>query len=159
MLLTNKHVVIALIVAPVLAVLAWFAAGQLTGERPRAAAPGQSYPLLERSNCRWPSGACDLRNKEFNLRLMPVEEGSRELVLISSHPLDGAVLGIGLPDEDSLPVMMRAVDGQGLEWRLVLDSDPLPAQRIRLVAMAGGTSFFGDAATTFLQPQDRRVNR
>ena len=158
MVFTNKHVVIAMIVAPVLAVLAWFAAGQFAGEKPQAAVPGQSYPLVEKSNCRYPSGACDLENEEFHLRLAPITEGSLELVLISSHPLDGAVLGMAMPDEDSQPTMMRAVDGQGLEWRLVLGSEPQPGQRIRLVAMAGGSSYFADVATAFLEPQDHLGN-
>ena len=154
MVFTNKHVVIAMIVAPVLAVLAWFAAGQFAGEKPQAAIPGQSYPLVEKSNCRYPSGACDLENEEFHLRLAQITEGSLELVLISSHSLDGAVLGVAMPGEDSPPTTMRAVDGQGLEWRLVLGNEPLPGQRIRLVAMAGGSSYFADVATAFLEPQD-----
>ncbi len=158
MVFTNKHVVIAMIVAPVLAVLAWFATGQFAGEKPHAAVPGQSYPLVEMSNCRYPSGACDLHNEEFRLRLGAVAEGSRELVLTSSHPLDGVVLGLSRPEEESRPTMMRAVGGQGLEWRLILGSAPQPGQRIRLVAMAGGSSYFADADTAFLQPQDHPGN-
>jgi hypothetical protein len=154
MVFTNKHVITALIVAPVLAVLAWFAAGQLAGEVPQLAVPGQSYPLLAKSNCRYPSGACDLENEEFHLRLAATTGGGNELLLISSHPLDGVVLGVALPEEETAPLKMRAVDGRGLEWRLPLGSAPGPAQRIRLVAMAGGSRYFADAATAFLQPQD-----
>ena len=75
MVFTNKHVVIAMIVAPVLAVLAWFATGQLSGEKPQPAEQGKSYPLVEKSNCRYPSGACDLENENFKLRLT-VEEST-----------------------------------------------------------------------------------
>lgn len=156
MLFTNKHVIIAMIVAPVLAVLAWFAVGQFAGETPQPAVPGQSYPLLEKSNCRYPSGACDLENEAFRVRLSAAGEEGNELVLTSSHPLEGVVLGIGLQDEDLQPAMMRAVDGQGLEWRLAIHARPQPGQRIRLVAMAAGSSYFADAATAFLQPPDRR---
>ena len=159
MVFTNMHVDIALIVTPVLAVLAWFATGKLAGERPHKAVPGTSYPLVEKSNCRYPSGACDLQNEQFRLRLAPLGEGSRELVLIASHALDGVVMGVGLPDEETQPVAMRAVDGQGLEWRLVLGSQPRPEQRIRLVAMAGGSSYFADAATAFLQAEDTPESR
>ena len=154
MVLTNKHVVIAMIVAPILAVMAWFAAGQFTGETPQAAIPGQSYPLVEKSNCRYPSGACDVENEGLRLRLTAGEAGGNELLLTSSHPLDGVVLGLGSADEETEPAAMRAADGQRLEWRLQLGAAPLPVQRIRLVALAAGSSYFADVGTTFLQPQD-----
>jgi hypothetical protein len=154
MVLTNKHVVIAMIVAPILAVMAWFAAGQFAGETPQAAVPGQSYPLVEKSNCRYPSGACDVENEGLRLRLTAGEAGGNELLLTSSHPLDGVVLGVGSADEETEPAAMRAADGQRLEWRLQLGAAPLPVQRIRLVALAAGSSYFADVGTTFLQPQD-----
>ncbi len=153
MVFTNKHVVIAMIVAPILAVLAWFATGLITAEPPQLAVPGQSYPLVEKSNCRYPSGACDLQNEEFKLTLFYREDvAGSQLVLRSSHPLEGVVLGIGSSDDEVAPAVMRATDGQGLEWRLAIGPVPAPDQRIRLVAMAGGSSYFADAATLFLQP-------
>lgn len=151
MVFTNKHVVVAMIAAPLLAVMAWFATGQFAGEEPQAAVAGQSYPLVEKSNCRYPSGACDMENEAFRLRLAAA--GSA-LVLTSTHALDGVVLGVGWPEEETQPAAMRAVDGQGLTWRAELANSPAPAQRIRLVAMAGGSSYFADVATAFLQPQD-----
>ena len=155
MVLTNKHVVIAMLVAPILAVMAWFAAGQFAAETPRAAVPGQSYPLLEKSNCRYPSGACDIENEAFRLRLTAGEYGGSDLLLTSSHPLDGVVLGVGLPDKETQPAAMRAADGRRLEWRIRLDTAPLPVQRIRLVALADGSSYFADVGATFLQPRDK----
>ena len=150
---TNKHVVVALIVAPILAILAWVGVGQLTGEKPHVALPGQSYPLVEKSNCRYESGACDLQNEDFKLRLTLEETaGGTEMVLSASHPLQGAVLGIGGAEDDGQPATMRATDGRGIEWRLAVAGKPGPQQRIRLVARAGESSYFGDAATTFLQP-------
>jgi len=157
MVFTNKHVIIAMIVAPVLAVLAWFAAGQFSGEKPQPAVAGQSYPLLEKSNCRYASGACDLENEEFRLRLVQQSSGSStELVVRSALPLDGVVMGIGLPDQDVQPSAMRASDGQGLEWRLAVESAPNPRERIRLVAIASGSSYFADASSAFLQPESEQ---
>lgn len=151
MVFTNKHVVSAMLVAPVLAVLAWFGAGEFIGEQPRHAEPGASYPLLEKSNCRYGSGACDLQNEDFKLTLTRSNPDS-ELLLRSSHPLAGVVLGQGLPEENVAPVAMLANDSQGMLWRLPRPAVPRPQERIRIVAMAGGTAYFGDAATTFLQP-------
>jgi hypothetical protein len=153
MVFTNKHVIIAMIVAPVLAILAWVAAGQFAGERPQTPVAGMSYPLVEKSNCRYASGACDLENEDFRLTITQTGADSiTELVVRSAYPLDGVVIGIGSPQEEAEPTPMRAIDGQGLEWHLVLDSPPGPAERIRLVAIAGGSSYFADASTAFLQP-------
>ena len=149
---TNKHVVIAMIVAPVLAVLAWIAVGQLAGEKPHVARPGQSYPLVEKSNCRYESGACDLQNEDFQLRLTFDDgDGGRELVLSASHSLDGVVLDVGAPDSEGQPSAMRASDGRGLEWRLAVNERPAANDRIRLVASANESTYFGDVSTTFLQ--------
>jgi hypothetical protein len=54
---------------------------------------------------------------------------------------------------------MRASDGQGLEWRLTIAAAPAPDERIRLVAMAGGSSYFADASTLFLQPREEQLQR
>ena len=159
MMFTNKHVIVAMIVAPILSILAWMAVGSFTGEQAAPAQAGQSYPLVSKSNCRYPSGACDLENEGIRLRLTAATEGGSELILSSSHTLDGVVLGVGDAEEETQPVMMRAVDGQGLEWRLELGSSPRFDQRIRLVAMAGGSRYFADAATAFLEPVENREQR
>jgi hypothetical protein len=151
---TNKHVIIAMIVAPVLAILPWIAVGQFAGERPQSARPGQSYPLVEKSNCRYESGTCDLQNEDFKLRLtFEQAAGNGEFILSASHPLQGVLLGVGAGGEAGQPATMRASDGQGLEWRLAVGGRPGPEQRVHLVARAGDSSYFGEAATTFLQPE------
>ncbi len=152
---TNRHVIIAMIVAPVLAILAWFAVGYLAGEKPHEAVPGANYPLVEKSNCRYESGACDLENEDFRLRLTYLEPGTGpQLLLSASHPLEGVVLAITEAGSEDRPEMMRASDGRGLQGRLALAGRPARAQRIRLVARAGGSSYYADAATAFLQPEE-----
>ena len=148
---TNKHVIIAMIVAPI---LAWFAVGEFTGEQPKLAQPGQSYPLVEKSNCRYQSGACDLENGDFKLRLILQEDPTGpEFLLTASHPLEGVVLAVDATDAQPQPSPMRASDGTGLEWRIALGEKPAADERVRLVAKAAGSSYFADAATTFLQPE------
>ncbi len=155
MVFTNKHVIIAMIVAPVLAILAWVGAGQFAGETPQAPVAGISYPLVEKSNCRYASGACDLENEDFRLTLTQTGVDSlAEFVVRSAVPLDGLVLGVGSPEQEAEPMPMRATDGQGLEWHLVVGRVPGPQERIRLVAIADGSSYFADASTAFLQPDE-----
>ena len=114
---TNKHVIIAMIVAPILSILAWFAVGNLTGEQAAPAQAGQSYPLVEKSNCRYASGCCDLENEDFKVRLS-MQEGvaGQQLVLRASHALEGVVICVPLPDSDAhqlpcAPPMVRVWNG------------------------------------------------
>lgn len=152
----NKHIFVALLVTPVLAILAWFAVGALVGEKAQLAQPGQSYPLVEGSNCRYDSGQCDLRNEDLTLRITLDGGSSRpRLVLTSSAALDGvllAVAGASGPAEEAAPTAMSRQDGAGLHWALALDELPGREQRVRVVAQAGGSNFFAEAGTTFLDP-------
>ena len=120
--------------------------------------------MLRRSWCRlglrsW----CDDRQFRFRfffrLRLSLEEgPGGPQMLLSASHPLEGVVMSVALPDSEQLPSGMRASDGRGVEWRIGLDAAPSPAQRIRLVARAAGSSYFGDASTAFLLPGDNPAN-
>jgi hypothetical protein len=151
-LLTNKHVIIALIVTPVLAVLAWVVVGQFAGEKPRPAAPGRDYPLVEQSNCRYESGLCELSNEDFRLQLVLERETDPVIVVRASHGLDGVLLAVGTVEANPPPETMQAADGGGREWRLLLGRVPAPDERIRLVATAGGSAYFAEASTRFMQP-------
>jgi len=149
-MLTNKHVVTAMIVAPVLAVLAWIAVGQFAGEQPEPAQPGREYPLVEQSNCRYASGACDLTNEAFTLRLSLDRSADPVLNLSASHPLDGVLISVSFADDNTPPEQMRVTDGQGLAWGVLLGRVPGPGERVRLVAVTGGTAYFGEASTQFM---------
>ena len=54
--------------APVLGVVAYFGVGAMFGEKPMPAVAGQSYQLIEKSNCRYSSGQCGLKNVDFELK-------------------------------------------------------------------------------------------
>ncbi len=148
---TNKHVIIAMLVAPLLAVMAWFGVGYLTAEKPGPAQPGQSYPLVEKSNCRYDSGFCDLENEEFKLVLSLVEDSPGSVLqLDASHALDSVLLAVASQGGDEQPLPMQAVGADGLVWRLTLGRLPTVEQRIRVVALRGGVQYFVEAGTTWL---------
>lgn len=150
--LKNKHVVVAALVAPVLAILAWFALDLLMGERPKPALEGQSYPLVERSNCRYASGSCALANGDFKLELT-TEGMARDrvtLTLSSVFPLDGAMVAmVDGQGDDAPPVPMRPGSGDGLSWSLDIARPDPERQRLRLVVSSAGVLYFGDVATAF----------
>jgi len=67
--LTNKHLIIAMIVAPILAVIAYYGVDRVVSETPHKAVKGQSYPLAAKSNCRYKSGECTLKNGDISLTI------------------------------------------------------------------------------------------
>ncbi|MEM0955200.1 MAG: hypothetical protein AAGI24_13740 [Pseudomonadota bacterium] len=154
---TNKHVVTALIVAPILSVLAWFAVGNLIGEKPTPAQAGNAYPLVEKSNCRWASGRCDLENANFRVTLQYTDDGALELR--SAFPLQGVAFSLFDPRQElSLPPMeLSALDASGVAWRFAAAGRPSPGQRIRLVATSNGSQYYGEVGTRFAQPSDSDI--
>lgn len=156
----NKHVVIALIVAPLLSLLAWWAVGRLAGEQPHAAVAGQVYRLLEKGSCRYPSGRCDLVNGDvsLDLRIKPVA-ASDELTLRSSMSLRGVAVAVVPPGADGpgdgpAPRRMRAVDDAGMLWRLALAAPLAEGDRLRLVAATAENRFTAEVSTRFGRARD-----
>jgi hypothetical protein len=149
MIFTNKHVVIAMIVAPILAILAWFAVGQIAGEKPSLAIQGKAYPLVEKSNCRYSSGLCELENEEFKLVLELDED--LNLSVRSAHTLTGIMIAVGNPQQSIEPVAMTATDNTAKHWHLRLAVMPGVEDRLRLVAATKTNAYFGDAASTFIE--------
>jgi hypothetical protein len=149
---TNKHLVIAMLVAPVLAILSYFALGALVGESPKPAQEGQSYRLAEKPNCRWESGLCELKNADFELQLgvRTLAEDRVSLMLKSVFPLEGVMVAlIEQESEDQVPVAMQPLSDDGLVWVLDLARPDPERDRLRLVASALGSLYYGDVSTKF----------
>jgi len=150
--LSNKHLLTAAIVTPILALLSYYAIGALVGEKPHVAEEGQSYQLVEKPNCRRSGGNCSLKNGDFELNLSAewIDDDRLQLMLKSEFPLNGVLLAwVEKEVDENRPVEMRAVDEDGLiysfEWR-----QPNPGHgRLRLVASSKGSLYFGDATTKF----------
>ena len=150
-MLANRHLLLAIIVAPALSLLAWLAVGELGGQQARPALSGQAYPLLEKSNCRYASGFCDLENGDFRLRLTyHSDSAARQLELSSSHPLTGVVISIGPTQAAVAPQPMSVSDSAARTWHLPLAERPAATARIRLVAKVAGSTYFVDADSAFL---------
>jgi hypothetical protein len=103
---------------------------------------------VEKSNCRYESGHCDLQNEDFKLAL---ELQGLDLVLQSAHSLQGVMISVGSPEQELPPVAMTAVDEKGMNWRYTLANLPATTDRIRLVASTPQNSYFADAATMFIR--------
>jgi hypothetical protein len=148
----NKHVVAALIITPILAVLGYFMVDSLVSEKPHAAKKGSSYALVEKPNCRYTSGACGLKNNDFELLLTTTWlEGDRmRLHLKSVVPLEGAKVALVHGENTEVaPVDMAQSDDQAMAWDIDLNRPDREQSRLRLAVSADGVLYYGDAAMTF----------
>lgn len=153
--LKNKHLVVALLVAPLLAVFAWYGVGWISGdvaEEPVPAEPGASYPLIERPGCRYAGGACALSNEDFELTITLTDTGV--VNVISAVPLESLLVGLG-SQANAQPGLARPVSGGLTEWRYPLGTLPASEDSVRFVAVAQGTAYFGEASLVFTETPDR----
>ena len=153
----NRHILIALLIAPVLALIAWFSLDLMMGETPHAAVEGQSYPLVEMPNCRYESGSCKLKNEEFLLEFTPEwqSDGSLSLTLESAVALDGVKISVSADEAGAAePQDMEQAREDGRLWALTVCCPNPSSDRIRLVASSRGTLYFGDASLSFTTGQD-----
>ncbi len=150
----DKHVVVAMLVAPVLAVIAWYGVDQIVAEKPTAIEAGGTYTLLARSNCRYDSGQCDLENADLKLSLVPgLRSGSRvEMQLESSVILQSATLGIHSDgsDADAIPSRMVRIDELGYLWGARLELENSEASVLRLAVRAQDATWYAEVPTVFI---------
>ena len=148
---SNKHVVVAMLVAPVLAIMAWFAVDHFIGEKPHAAKPGESYSLLARSNCRYDSGQCDLVNGDFELTLRPkgMAETSVGIELVSKHALQRAT--IGLAEAGAPPSAMAATDATAMRWTTAISQPVADDSTLRVAVIAEGATYYAEVPVVFLR--------
>lgn len=138
--------------APILGLLSYFAVDHFVGEKPKVAEAGQSYPLVEKPNCRYASGLCGLKNSDFELTLSYERTGGDRLLLKleSVYPLDGVMIALGASDTEPVQAEpMQKTSGDSLNWSLEIASPDPDYHRIYLVASASQALYFGDVATSF----------
>ena len=152
----NKHVVMATLMAPVLALIAYFGVNFMVGEGPQVAEAGKSYQLVEKPNCRYNSGNCGLKNGDFEL-VLSTEKLSNDrirLLLESVVPLEGVKVALIENDTDEKqPVGMRPTGNDGLVWSIDLAHPDPERHRLLLVASANRSLYYGDAAMKFTAPK------
>jgi hypothetical protein len=141
---TNKHVVVAVLVAPILAIGAWYLVGLIGAETPHAAVEGNNYPLVAKSNCRYESGLCSLENGdiEFELYIAPANTGSR-LWARCNQSASGILVALSAmqfdTEEHAWFIDLPQVDGES---------------ELYLVAQVDGSAYFAETTTRFFTRLD-----
>ena len=149
----NKHILVAMIVSPILALITYFAIDYVVKEKPQAAQQGQSYPLIAKSNCRYSSGQCNLVNSDFKASLKVEKvDGQSALSLEANHPLDGVMIGFAKQGDDIGKVTPVAMDNQSesrQNWVLSLESDVDENTTLAIAISANGSQYFGETQMAF----------
>ena len=141
----NKHLVLALLVAPVLALIAWFSVDYFVAERPHAAIPGAAYELIAKPNCRRASGRCDLANKDVAITVPSYDDAGADVGLTSTIAADRAALGLAGDD----PAALARLDKQGKRWAGRITGNIDAAGRMRVAIVISNTTFYAEVPVTF----------
>jgi len=147
----NKHVITAMIVAPILAVLSYYAVDLMVKEQPRAAVEGQAYELVAKSNCRYSSGECDLVNGDFKSTIT-VQKGAAEnsLQLKSVHALDAVTVGFVSEDGGERgPVKLTPSDDTRMIWKANFKEPADASTLLRVVLNANATNYYSETTMGF----------
>jgi hypothetical protein len=149
----NKHFIVALLVAPVLSIIAYLGTDLALSEKPHAAKKGEAYKLLSKSNCRYTSGLCDMENGEFKIQFRSERVTSEHLhlTLSSKLPLQGIKLSL-VEDLEATgtPLEMQRLDDSDLKWSLTLPAPTSDENWLRVAAQANDTYYYGDTQTIFV---------
>ncbi|WP_162063543.1 hypothetical protein [Vibrio taketomensis] len=150
----NKHIIIALLVAPILSIIAYFGTDLALSEKPHAAKEGQSYKLLSKSNCRYTSGICDMENGEFKIKFRSenLTNNKLELSLTSAFPLEGIKVAlVDDPEQSAKPLDMQSNSKDGKNWSINLPAPASEESWLRVAAQADGVVYYGDTQTAFVK--------
>ncbi|PMJ90428.1 hypothetical protein [Vibrio sp. 10N.261.55.A7] len=149
----NKHLVVAMLITPVLSILAYVGTDMALSEKPHAAKKGEAYKLLSKSNCRYTSGLCDMQNGEFKVqfRSESITDTQLHLSLTSKLPLQGIKLSlVDNIEETGTPVSMQPLDDSELNWSIHLPAPNSDESWLRVAIQSEDTLYYGDTQTVFV---------
>jgi len=145
----NRHVVTAMIVAPILAILSYYLVDLAVKEQPQKALAGKAYKLVAKSNCRFSSGVCDLENGSFKstVHLSASDDGRQRLHLSSVNRLQTASVGFVTSDgSESGPFELISDDNSGNSWTTEF-SVPANASTVLRVALTANNAHYYSETT------------
>ena len=155
--LKNKHFIMAMVIAPVLAVIAYFATDYVVSEPPQEARPGQSYKLAAKSNCRYQSGVCTLNNSDVELRLRAerLSEHTVLLALSSTLEIQNALISIATSDNATSPTAMSPPEANsgpaaGKQWQMQVEVDEPEKTKVRLAVNIAGATYYAEIPAVFI---------
>lgn len=156
MILANKHLVVALIVAPILAIIAYFGVDYLVKEKPHQAIAGEEYPLLVKSNCRWASGECTLQNGQVKINIVATEEvtGQTLLSLASSEDVSGVKIALVAEGNAGQPQdMAYNKQEEQDQWLMRLPANAQQTDQIQLAILISQSIYYAETGLAFIKKE------
>ena len=153
-MLTNKHFIAALLIAPILSIIAYLATDIAVTEKPHPAIKGQSYKMVSQSNCRYTSGLCNMENGDFKIKIRSEKIGDDqlELSLRTEYAIDGVKLSIAdSQTQNTPPTDMIPLDQAGKSWHISLPKPNSSQSWLRVVVQFGGSLYYGETQTAFVK--------
>jgi hypothetical protein len=150
----NKHFLIALLIAPILSLIAYFGTDMALSEKPHAAQEGETYKLAAKSNCRYTSGLCDMTNGDFKVQFRSEKLTAQglDLSLKSAFSLEGVKVSLVNDQEQSAqPIDMQSTDSEGLKWIVSLPKPTSEESWLRVAIQSNGTLYYGETQTAFVK--------
>lgn len=150
----NKHFIIALLIAPILSLIAYFGTDMALSEKPHAAKEGESYKLISKSNCRYTSGLCDMENGDFKVKFRSekLTQDSLELSLHAAYPLEGVKLSVvDSQEQNAQPIDMTPASQDGQNWIITLPKPASADSWLRVAIRSEGTLYYGETQTAFVK--------
>ena len=151
-ILKNKHLILAMFVAPVLAIIAYFSVDTIVSEKPQAALQGSSYKLAAKSNCRYQSGVCTLKNGdiEVQLRARRIDDKDLELPLHSELPIQNIIISYVAAGFASEPAQMNATSAEMDNWHIRLQLPDPEKTKLRLVLNISDSMYYAETTAVFI---------
>lgn len=138
----NKHTKIAILVAPILAVLG-FAAADMYNEH--KAAEKRVFVMQPQAGCDIVANKCILQSGEF---LLSFSDKNGETVVNSTYPLDTATFFI-VDNQDNTTDYALGMTTSSYYWRAQTDlgkrlQAPGATQKVRIIANIKGGAYIGE---------------
>ncbi|WP_075187090.1 hypothetical protein [Teredinibacter haidensis] len=150
--LKNKHLILAMFIAPILAIIAYVAVDYRLSETPTAAVAGDSYKLAAKSNCRYKSGVCTLHNADIKLTLSAERKSATEVVLsiAANLPVQKILIAVYDGSGDAPPTDMQPLSADWTGWTKTVRIEEPQSSSLRLVVNIDGATYFAETSAVFV---------
>ncbi len=136
---SSRHVKLAVILAPLLAIGGYILTGILLDEKIEEQ-PGTAKAMTLQPDCHLLSGVCELLHREIAANIAIEEKQGKQLVyLATSVPIQGALLSVD--DSKPSPMLSR---GTAKRWVLELQRPVVENDVIRLVLAGDKNRYFAE---------------
>ena len=138
-------------VAPVLAIIAYFATDRIVSEKPHHVQQGNSYKLAAKSNCRYKSGLCTLHNGDIqvNVRVEQVSTAAIKLIIQSNIPIKNALASFAEDGSETQPGTLYPAAEQENTWNAEFRLVDTEKTTLRLVLEISDSLFYAETPVVF----------